>query len=72
MALKLQQQQQQNLQKSINESLLSTSTFPNLGISFASPEREIFKQRSLPFTVQVTANRQFGLFHETQSWNRGT
>lgn len=56
--------QQQNRQKSINESLLSISTFQNLGISFYTPKREIFKQVSLPFTVQVT-EKQFGLFHET-------
>lgn len=60
----LKRQQQQNRQKSINESLLSISTFQHLGISFATPKREIFKQVSLPFTVQVT-EKQFGLFHET-------
>lgn len=60
----LKRQQQQNRQKSINESLLSISTFQNLGISFSTPKREIFKQVSLPFTVQVT-EKQFGLFHET-------
>lgn len=48
------------------------SIFQNLGILFATLEKEIFKQVSFPFTVWVTTNRQFDLFYETQSWTRST